>query len=340
MALPSTTAQWKQVASSLQIPLERPLIEAPALPSGSKFNLEHFLHLHIIYSGETKLKVLGKENWFPQEELRTTRKSLEADQQIKKLRGYLNKDTKISNAWTMARVKEQSYFAVALEHLHLISSKKPEISLDQSHNDSPKISWSPTKISNLSTSVAALNLSSPLTPPPTSSSLPMPILRRRLFDLRPSYDSDDSVENPRSASAVSGASTISPPNTDLRRAQDVYALENFTYGDEQTVNACLVALIMALSWTLGVNRRVRLDRELFTVPRDHDTTLYAAAVDGLIMTMTRDNPQAFMETKRDLRTKNTDVRRQIAAQMASFIYTQETTEGGRARKWKNECVTT
>ena len=56
---------------------------------------------------------------------------------------------------------------------------------------------------------------------------------------------------------------------------------------------------------------------------DRKRELYRAGVDGLILHASKDRVNAFMEVKRDFRGQNQSVRRQIAAQMAAFIYHQD-----------------
>ena len=103
--------------------------------------------------------------------------------------------------------------------------------------------------------------------------------------------------------------------------------------DEQTVNACVVTLIIAVARILGSSGRVHLERECFQVLKKHvndDNALYEAQVDELIMEQTRKDIVTFMEAKRDLRLSKRNVRMQEGAEMAAFVYSKvRTTEAKR-----------
>ncbi len=134
----------------------------------------------------------------------------------------------------------------------------------------------------------------------------------------------------------SAPDVISEPGTDLRRAMFDYERSKFTPGDEQTVNAALVSLIIAFSWLLGHTGRVHHDRARFSIPKDGGTFLYSACVDGLILHLENNKCNAFMEVKRDFRQDNQSVRRQIAAQMAAFIFDQDVVPAEKETERENE----
>lgn len=87
---------------------------------------------------------------------------------------------------------------------------------------------------------------------------------------------------------------------------------------------------MALSWLLLKSTGcVHHDRASFSIPSGNgDDDVYQASVDGLILHPGRQKCNAFMEAKRDYRGDNQAVRRQIAAQMAAFIFQQDIVLGG------------
>ena len=119
--------------------------------------------------------------------------------------------------------------------------------------------------------------------------------------------------------------------TELRRAEDEFERGDFSPGDEATVNAALVNLITVLSMLLKMRGCVHHDRTNYSIlSGDRKTELYRAGVDGLILYAGKDRVNAFMEVKRDFRGRNQAVRRQIAAQMAAFIYHQDIE---LARQW-------
>ena len=86
--------------------------------------------------------------------------------------------------------------------------------------------------------------------------------------------------------------------------------------NEQTVNGCLIDLIVPMAHILGSVGRVRWDREPFQVLKKNVTdekALYEARVDGLIMERNGKDIQAFMEVTRGLRGIKKEVRMQEGA---------------------------
>ena len=111
--------------------------------------------------------------------------------------------------------------------------------------------------------------------------------------------------------------------TELRRAEDEFERGDFSPGDEATINAALVNLITVLSMLLKMRGCVHHDRTNYSIlSGDRKTELYRAGVDGLILHAGKDRVNVFIKVKRDFRGRNQAVRRQIAAQMAAFIYHQ------------------
>ena len=92
-------------------------------------------------------------------------------------------------------------------------------------------------------------------------------------------------------------------------------------GDDRTVKHALVAMVAALSLLLGYTGRVYHGH---TSPRafekDTGEDLYDAGAAGLIMHLKEDRLVGFMKAKRNFRGRSEAARRQIAAQMADFIY--------------------
>ncbi|MCJ1456284.1 hypothetical protein MMC28_006644 [Mycoblastus sanguinarius] len=111
-------------------------------------------------------------------------------------------------------------------------------------------------------------------------------------------------------------------DSQTQEAQEKYKRMMFEKGDEQTVNACLVALIMPVEWIFGRSGTVHLDREPQQLRGDDGELLYKACVDGVIAG-TNSVTKSFIEVKRDLRGKDKGVRMQEGAQMAAFIFQDE-----------------
>ena len=134
-----------------------------------------------------------------------------------------------------------------------------------------------------------------------------------------------SVNGSSDESSRSKESPSSRPDSDLRDAMYQYERSNFSSGDEQTVNACLIALLIPLFLHMGRVSCVRHDRTALKVFRTEHEELYIACVDGVILQNPRPQQsriQSFIEVKANLRGENQAVRRQISAQMAAFIYRQ------------------
>ena len=138
--------------------------------------------------------------------------------------------------------------------------------------------------------------------------------------LRAQFEDEDScVGNESTFTAGSYASTM---DSQTQEAQEKYKRMMFEKGDEQTVNACLVALIMPVEWIFGRSGTVHLDREPQQLRGDDGELLYKACVDGVIAG-TNSVTKSFIEVKRDLRGKDKGVRMQEGAQMAAFIFQDE-----------------
>ncbi len=219
----------------------------------------------------------------------------------------------------MDKVKGSGTFAVAMELLHLIASRKlceMGQTEDTTHN---KIELNPGK----PRTITQLERYSPRSDSTTESSTPVQ-KPSGYHVVSPSSDVPDvsrlSLDEPRK-----GAEQIHP---DLRREEENFERSDFSQGNSKTVNSALVALIMALSLTLGFTGRVHHDRARFTIPNeDGDRDLYKACVNGLILHLKEEKCASFMVAERDYRGKNLPVRRQISAQMAAFIYVQDVARG-------------
>ena len=236
---------------------------------------------------------------------------LENDAAAVFLKGFLRKGGELERNWDVESARSSGIFAIAMEHLHLIAGRVPR---DMGENEE-KTDNDIVLTRNMAQSGAHHRSLS-------NSAIP--------FSTPPRRPTTNYYESPASDFDFS-ALTISTPGqeyaqigVEIRREEDKFQRSNFAPGDEQAVNAALVALIIALSWLLDLTGRVRHDRESFSIPtKDGETDLFKAAVDGLILQLGNDKCNGFMEVKRDHRGQNKAVRRQIAAQMAAFIYQQD-----------------
>lgn len=319
--LPTKRAHWKRAATRNNIHHTQSLTAGPPLVSGSKFTFEHFLRLRVLYIQIPDPKTLAKSASFPKERLEEMKDILEKNTDAAFLKSFLQDQLSLASSWSVDKAKESGMFAVALEHLHLIAKRSIRSMTDSEEIISPKIDLSPRKTRSMAQSSAPYrgrSLSAGVPSTPTRNprgTYPNSLLN----DLN---DFSDSLAM-SSLKIQSPEEVVSEPDSDLRQAKYDYERSDFTPGDEQTVNAALVALIMVLSWLLGQTGRVHHDRARFRIPKDAKNYLYSAGVDGLIMHLNGDKLNGFMEVKRDLRAGNRSVRRQIAAQMAAFIFEQD-----------------
>ena len=111
------------------------------------------------------------------------------------------------------------------------------------------------------------------------------------------------------------------------KASYAYKQALFEMGDEQTVNSCLVALLIPVAWILGHSRCIHLDRKPLQLRSRDGNIIYEARVDGVITDSKGSAAKSIMEVKRGLRGSKTDVRMQEGAQMAAFIYSDQTVLG-------------
>ena len=306
--LPTKRTLWEKAAKNNNI---QPLLaDGDEIPSASKFQIDHFLRLRILYIQTQSPNDLAASDGFPVRSLRDVKDLLDKDPHACFLKDFLGREENIKAHWNRESIDKSGKFAMPLEHLHLIAKRGPVQMQPYQDLDENKIVWSPPKTRAASKSGALDLRGSPSTPS-----------HRRLL-LR---GRDDYGASPNLSEDFSGLSIepFSPPDTDLRGAKDDYYRSEFSQGDEQTVNATLVDFMIALSWLLGFTGRILHDRAKFVIPKDDETHLYSASVDGLIRYLHDDTINGFMEVKGNLRGKNQSVRRQIGAQMAAFVYHQD-----------------
>ena len=313
--LPTRPGDWRQAAKRNNIGDTQSLSAGTEFVSGSKFEFKHFLRLRVLYIEEERPETLAKSPDFPRESLDEMKQILKKNADASFLKKFLQGSENIGRDWNVDTANKAGRFAVAMENLHLIANRKVRDMKDDEDIDDLKIISSPPK-PRLGAHYHEMSHSTTDSPTPTTGP-------KQLIEKLSAFE--DSIDDSGMSflSLDSPEEVISAPNTDLRRAKDSFERSGFSPGDEQTVNAALVALIMALSWILGHTGRVHHDRIKFGIPKDDKTYLYSASVDGVIKHLNGDDYNGFMEVKRTFRAGNSSVRRQIAAQMAAFIYEQD-----------------
>ena len=314
--LPGTISEWKKAAKGKRIGVTQQLAAGAAFVSGSKFQFEHLLRLRVLYQKNQLPEELAKSPWFPSENLPKVVDIFKNEPDTLYLREFLKDKSAIKSRWDVGKVKKSGAFAIAMENLHLITTRKMRTMDTDEDNTEAKIVMSPRKGSQINQSGAHYRtLSHP------GAATPTPLPRRPVNYL----ESPPSVFDITQLSMTPREQEGAQIHHAIQKAENEFQRSDFSPGDEQTVNAALVALMMALSWLLESTARVHHDRVIFSIPSEsRDTDLYKTAVDGLILHSTsKEKCAAFMEVKRDLRGTNQAVRRQIAAQMAAFIFQQD-----------------
>ena len=319
ISLPVSKADWKARASAMNVAITGCLTPSEAqLPSGSQFTESDFLSLRILHCPSIPVRKLHRDNKdiFSDELTRPTIERFNNNQQVEKLKPIL--DVSRKKAWTPQEIIATAQFAVAMEFLRLIVERK-------SNDSDPKESERVIKIHT-----------------PRKNRYPGGYteeeMRGHFSQLKVNPQSQVSPQTPTRENFVLESSILGDtPNTtfsvadsekdeEMQRIRAKYEQEFFEMGDEQTVNACLVSLIMNVGWILDRHGIVHLDRRAFRVQDAAESRgtgsehyLYEARVDGII-TGNDDIIHGFLEVKRDLRGLNKSVRMQESAQMAAVIH--------------------
>ncbi|KAL9099484.1 MAG: hypothetical protein Q9163_005021 [Psora crenata] len=321
--LPDSRAKWTQTIQLHQSRLN------DFMPSGSQFSLPDFLRLRVLhrlgadYGRITSLATAHKD-LFPKVQLDGAKRILDKSSEVQELKRILP-NTKAFIQWKPELHIPSGRFAVGLELLYLIATRPEPNNDDEDDEDDAMVqkvycpprtrSQARNDTSDLASPFMRLGIKN--RPEPQT-----PTRRGGISDLLVSPEEDSPEEE-------SPESVISPPGTELRRIEAAYQRAIFSTGDEQTVNACLVTILMTLSYVLGITGRIHFDRTAFQMLRPDGQILYIARVDGILKTAGGDI-QGYMEVKPSLRGVGYKVRMQEAAQMAAFVY-----EKSKSSDWES-----
>ena len=325
LPVPKNRQDWEMLARQNNVPVTQFFSECSALPSGSKFTMEHYLPLRILVTNETSLnrnyRKMFRNRHLRPEIRKKVSAAMKENKSLQAVQKFLTKSTNIGTKWNAKHYRAVGPFGNGPEKLYQIVSPKPLSGIDSEDRDED-------------TTNLEIFASTPSPPPPPLFGQELstafqnmyidhnpatPNRRGRLERNQnpPNYrdfeDEDQVGESP-------STELSSAPNTDKRVAQLDFERTTLVPSDEQSVNMCLENLLIALSNVMGFYGRLVSDRRAFVIPKDHDSNLYQACVDGLIMTPDRQGIMAFIEVKRSLRSLNDSVYRQVGAQMAAFIY--------------------
>ena len=327
-SVPRIQQEWEKLARENNVPITQLFKECSALPSGSKFTMEHYLPLRILFTDEMSLKKKDRKT-FREQYIRAgirekVSAAIEESKSLQAVQKFLTKSDNIRTKWNAKHYRAVGPFGNGLEKLYQVVSWKP-ISItepedaDEDTTDlrifasTPSPPSAPIFAPAMNTAFQNMTVnSSPVTPPPRG--------RPKRNQKEPDYKE---VEDEFQFGESPGTELSSAPNTDKRLARQDFERTTLVLSDEQIVNMCLENLLMALSNVMGFYGRLVSDRRAFVIPKDDTSNLYQACVDGLIMTPSRQSIMAFIEVKRTPRSLNRSVYRQIGAQMAAFIYNND-----------------
>lgn len=314
MALPTNLREWQQAIKGL--PIDTDSLSRNVFPSGSKFSRNEHHALRIFYSPTKKFRALRQDHkdCFPLGLIKSSVDKIQTNEQLQKAFQLLG--VKQIKKWTPKDLFEASSLGLGLALLQLIVDRK-NISDDSTEEGvafhkvfiSPRVTRSMTAGTGLAIRPKPPAL--PQTPTPAPKNL-----RFRVSD--PQLITDSSPVSAPATTPLITPSASFTPSVDSPYLDD-FKRTMFQVGDEQTVNACLINLLLPVTWACGFQRSIHLDRKpLHLGPKDD--SIYQACVDGIIMV--GDKVKSFMEVKRSLRKDDINVRMQESAQMAAFIYTQ------------------
>ena len=294
LPVPGTKQKWENQARQNNLPTTQSFSDCSALPSGSKFMMEHYLPLRILVVDENSLTKKNRRRfrakYFRADIRGKVITTMKQDKSLQEVQNFLTKSDNIEYRWSASQYRAVGPFGNGLEKLYQIASRKyprdPE-SEDEEDDTNSKIfasNLSPPPVSRLSAAFQSMDINrNPVTPPSRTH----PARSKAAVDYT-EFDEDNKLpETP-------GTQMSSAPGTDKRLAQRDFERATLVLSDKQTVNACLENLLMALSNVMGFYGRVLSDRRAFVVPRDNSSNLYQACVDGLIMTADREDIMAFV----------------------------------------------
>ncbi|KAL9101254.1 MAG: hypothetical protein Q9163_003468 [Psora crenata] len=309
-SLPHNFVEWNKEWNLFQSSTQGHLMH-----SGSEFTLYDFLRLRVIHRlggrhhGSIDQLHRDHTHVFPQPLIDQARTALN-HQDVLDLKKILP-DKKAILEWKQKGFIPSGRLAIGLELLYLITTRTRASGGVAGESSAPKVLLSPPN-----TRSRGKNIQAPTSPLARLSIQevedPYTPIGQKSRDV-PTYDETPAQETPGS-----------PPNTEIRRIEYDHQRASFVSGDEQTVNACLISLLMGVSHYLRIMGRIHFDRTAFRILKPNGEPIYTARVDG-ILRAANGRIQGFMEVKPYIRGLSGEIRMQEAAQMAAFIY--ETTKG-------------
>ena len=205
------------------------------------------------------------------------KKLLDNDPHCSFWKRFLENKVDLKKHWNLDSFDQSGKFDIPLEHLHLIAKRTVKRLNEDEDSSDTKIVWSPPKTRRVVPLHAIDRARLPETPskPPLESSRLRPQGPKTYDESNNPYDDDLGISG---LSISYPQEQLSSSGSDVERAKDSHDRSEFSRGDEQTVNAALVDLMIALSALLDHTGRIHHDRAKFVIPKDAETHLYSASV--------------------------------------------------------------
>jgi hypothetical protein len=297
--LPHNTTSWVQRYA--EIGAED--VEKSQFASGSNFKYESALRLRVLHEVERNIfkkkdTIWIKELFIPKPQQRETKKAIEGTHFAELL-----KITRRTGKLSTNDFVDAGCFGTFLSLLSLIEHRN----IDEAESEPSAVTYCSPPVAKRTRSHQA---------PPGPPSTPTPLTRFK----NPSLEEDTALTGLKHLSLEEDTpetpeSPEEPPSGMGSVAK--YEEAEINVRDEQTVNQCLINLMLPITWPLGISGNIDPQRKAFTFVLD-GKKWYEARVDGIVTH--KDRPTdvvGFLEVKRGRRTHM--VRLQEAAQMVAFI---------------------
>jgi hypothetical protein len=304
--LPEDATSWAHIYADLRAEV----VENTKFESGSNFKYESALRLRVLH--KVQKFIVGKEaKWIkelyiPKTQQRETKTAIEGAHFAGLLK-IVRRSGKLSTSDFM----DAGCFSTFLSLLSLIEHRN----IGEAESESSAVTYCSPPIAKRTRSHQV---------PPGLPQTPTPPTRLKNTSLE-----EDTPEPPQTPTALINLKNMSleedtpeTPESPEEPPSGVGSVAKYedaevNVRDEQTVNQCLINLMLPITWPLGISGNIDPQRKAFTFVLD-GKQWYEARVDGIVTH--KDRPTdvvGFLEVKRGRRTHW--VRLQEAAQMVAFI---------------------
>ena len=300
-SLPKDTKSWAHIYAGLGAEV----VENIKFESGSNFKYESALRLRVLHTVDSAVidkkreTKWIKELYIPKTQQRETKKAIEGAHFAELLKIVRRSGKLSTNDFIHA-----GCFGTFLSLLSLIE-----------HRNIGEAESEPSAVTYCSPPIAKRTRSHQAPPGPPQTPTPLPRLKSTSLEedimaltrLKSISLEEDAPETPESPEELpSGMGSVAK-----------YEEAEVNVRDEQTVNQCLINLMLPITWPLGISGNIDPQRKAFTFVLD-GKQWYEARVDGIVTHKGRPTDViGFLEVKRGRRADS--VRLQEAAQMVAFI---------------------